>query len=1053
MPAPKSIRSRTSGTIRVPWRNALAIAFASSLLAVGSNAATLTWTGLAGDNKISTAGNWTPSQAPVSGVALVFSGTVGLLPNLGAAGLSVSGLTFSAGSGAFTLTGPGAYAINTGGITDSAASLETIANGISLAGAQTWASTGGNLLFDGATINLGAQTLTLATGTHAITISNAISGTGKLIENGTGALTLTGSSTFSGGVTLSSGTAILGNGAALGSGALTLGGGSINVTNGSQTLANAVSFAANTTFVGSGGNLTLTGTAALTGNRTLTVNAGVVTFANTLSSGTGSYTLTENGSGTLVLDGTNTFGNFTLSSGTVIAANSSALGTATLSLGTGTLASTGGATSFSNAITLAGSPTFSGSNAITLTGTATMSASETVTINNPAVTFNDVISQPGAIAFALTESGTGALILTGSVANTFTGAMTVNSGTLFLDKTAGVNAIGGALTVGNTTSAAGSAIAELQASNQTPAAAAVAVQSSGILNIQSYTDTIGALTMTGGSIIGTGTLNLGGNVTVSATGTATASVSANLNLNGNRTFTINANGVVTAVDLTVSGAIADGSAVSVLTKAGAGTLALNGSNSYSGGTTLSAGGLSLGTSNSAGTGPLSLGTAMLQSSGGSLTLNNAVTLAGNTIFGGTGALVFSGSSTLTASRTLTINNGSVTFSGPIGQSASGFGITESGTGTLEIGGTAANSFTGIVTVNGGSLLLADSAGTAMGGNLVVGSGTAPALAQWLAANQMAATGSVTVNAGGVLDLNGNNQTISGLTVGGGASITMESGTLTLNGNVTHNGTGSTPATIAGTLNLGGATRTFTIGKSTASQDLVITAIILNGGLTKSGAGLMALDATNSYTGNTTINQGTLQLGINNAIGSASAISVSNGATLDMQTYSDTIGALTMTGGSIIGSGTLNLGGNVTVSAAGTATASISPNVTLNGNQTFTVNANGVAGAMDLTISGPIANGATTGILTKAGAGFLALQRVELLQRRNNAERRRALAWHRQLSRPGTALARDGNASIRRREPDVKQRGDAGGKYHFRRHGRFGFHGQFHAHRDPHTYHQ
>jgi len=634
-----------------------------------------------------------------------------------------------------------------------------------------------------------------------------------------------------------------------------------------------------------------------------------------------------------------------------------------------------------------------------------MSASETVTINNPTVIFNDVISQPGAIAFALTESGTGALILTGSVANTFTGAMTVNSGTLFLDKTAGVNAIGGALTVGNTTSAAGSAIAELQASNQTPAAAAVAVQSSGILNIQSYTDTIGALTMTGGSIIGTGTLNLGGNVTVSATGTATVSVSANLNLNGNRTFTINANGVVTAVDLTVSGAIADGSAVSVLTKAGVGTLSLNGSNSYSGGTTLSAGGLSLGTSNSAGTGPLSLGTAMLQSSGGSLTLNNAVTLAGNAIFGGTGALVFSGSSTLTATRTLTINNGSVTFSGPIGQSASGFGITESGTGTLEIGGTAANSFTGIVTVNGGSLLLADSAGTAMGGNLVVGSGTAPALAQWLAANQMAATGSVTVNAGGVLDLNGNNQTISGLTVGGGASITMKSGTLTLNGNVTHNGTGSTSATIAGALNLGGATRTFTIGKSTASQDLVVTATILNGGLTKSGAGLMALDATNSYTGNTTISQGTLQLGTNNAIASASAISITSG-TLDLNSFNETVSSLSGNGAVTLESGTLTLGGTNTsttysgsISGSGELVKNGTGTLSLNGINSYTgptiVNAgnlqwlalNGAAPSSDVTVAAGAkltVNATAESIGSLAGAGNLVLTTGTLAAGGDNA---------------------------------------------------------------------
>jgi hypothetical protein len=38
-------------------------------------ATTLTWTGNAGDGLIATAGNWNPSQSPVSGALLILSGT------------------------------------------------------------------------------------------------------------------------------------------------------------------------------------------------------------------------------------------------------------------------------------------------------------------------------------------------------------------------------------------------------------------------------------------------------------------------------------------------------------------------------------------------------------------------------------------------------------------------------------------------------------------------------------------------------------------------------------------------------------------------------------------------------------------------------------------------------------------------------------------------------------------------------------------------------------------------------------------------------------------
>ena len=82
-----------------------------------------------------------------------------------------------------------------------------------------------------------------------------------------------------------------------------------------------------------------------------------------------------------------------------------------------------------------------------------------------------------------------------------------------------------------------------------------------------------------------------------------------------------------------------------------------------------------------------------------------------------------------------------------------------------------------------------------------------------------------------------------------------------------------------------------------------------GQFTKTGAGVLTLSATNSYTANTAINEGTLALASTGSISNTPQISVANGATLDVSAVS---------GAALLGSQTLS--GNGAIAGAMTALA-------------------------------------------------------------------------------------------------------------------------------------
>ncbi len=639
-------------------------------------------------------------------------------------------------------------------------------------------------------------------------------------------------------------------------------------------------------------------------------------------------------------------------------------GVRTLTLGgSGIVSNSSNVQTFNNsnlAIALGAAATFTSNDTGALSFGSTLSSFNNggflLTLSGTSTNASNLIAEAIAGGGGLTKTGTGTWTLSGT--NTYTG--TTNIGT------AG-GADGGTLRLG--------------ANNVLPGTTVNIY--GGTLDINTRTDTIGALNLGGGAtgttanITGTtGTLTLGGNLTFSATNNANGAViAANLNLgSANRTFTAN-NSTNAATDFTVTGNITGTNRrVTVsgagntefsgnlalgtggVTKTGTGALTLAGNNVYSGQTTLSGGRLNINSATALGTGIFSIGTGTTidNTSGGAVTLtnNNAITLAGNFTFAGTNDLnLGTGNVSMGgANRTITTTGGNLTIGGVINESSGSRRITKAGAGTLTL--TGANTYAGGTTINAGTLSVSSLANGGVASNI----------------GNSASTANRLVLGGGTLQYTGaNGSTNRSFTLSNGTTSTIE---------VTNAGTN------------------LTISGASAST---------SGSLVKTGAGTLTLSGANLHTGSTSVGTagsvsgGTLAYGNNNVL-STGAVNVYAG-TLDLNTRTDTIGALNLGGGAggttatVAGTtGTLTLGGDLAYNAANNPNgATVSANLNLGGaNRTFTVNDSSAA-ATDLTVSGTV--GATnrslivtgagntlisgnittgTGALTKSGAGTLTL---------------------------------------------------------------------------------
>jgi len=498
----------------------------------------------------------------------------------------------------------------------------------------------------------------------------------------------------------------------------------------------------------------------------------------------------------------------------------------------------------------------------------------------------------GSTSNSVTEfGGSGNFRFDGAIVNSGTGVRGLTKsgdGTLTLNAASGYN---GVTTLSLGTIALGA--------NGTLGTNSV-IMSAGTLAVGTSSSTIRDLTVNNGVITGSGTLNSANNFTFA--NTATSTVSANL-----------------------AGAAA-------VTQTGSSRVVLSGSNSFSGGLNL----------NSAGSGvdvtraeALGTGTITAGSTNSKLGLNTITSL---TI---TNAVNTGSSNTATMAFTPGAVGNSMTVTGLI----SGSGLSKvSGGGDLYLNNSG-NTYTGGTEVGTGRIYVgSDGALGATTGAVNFGTTTNSVLAITSDVS-FNASRNFTMSAAGYtanIDTGANNVTINGVIapisgVTGGLLAKLGTGSLTLGGNNTYSGgtTVSGGTLIGTTASLQGAianNAAVTFNQSTTGS--YTNVMSGTGTLSKTNTGTVTLTRTNSYSGATTVSQGTLLVDSTGSIASSSLATV-NGGLLNVN---GTAGAVTVNnGGSLGGSGrvgalNLNSGGILTPgNSPGMLTAN---SATVLGNSTY-----------------------------------------------------------------------------------------------------------------------
>jgi autotransporter-associated beta strand protein len=733
------------------------------------------------------------------------------------------------------------------------------------------------LIGSGGTLQLPAGADGLIHAVADATVGAQLSGAGQLTKTGAGTLTLAGNNTYAGGTLVSEGTLRIGDGGSTGS-----------VT----------------------GLITNNAEVVFNRSNTLSLNGSII----------GSGHVTKLGPGTLS-------GSFFHTGGTTVSE-----GILRIGLGLGNSEFAGNVTN----------------NAAVHIGTGGISHS----------LYSGAMSGSGSFIKPAESNST--LVFTGT--NTYSGGTRIISGTLQLGDGGSTGSITGDVVVDS------NGVLAFNRSNNMVLAGAIS--GAGRLNKlgDGVTTLSGANTYTGGTTISAGTLSVGDGGT---SGSITGNVTNNAVLAFNRSDAITYAGVI--------------SGAGSVKKMGAGTLSLTGANTYSGGTTVQQGTLSIGSVISTGyianNATVTFSHATGQGFSGTIAGTGNVVKLGAGRFTLTGALTHSGGTTVSAgilqvgSSNATghlggnvVNNSAVEFARPgdlvtYAGNMSGTGLLlKSGAGG-QLALTGANTYTGGTSVTSGTLQIGDG-GTSgsIAGSVNASSGAVLAFHR---SDPFTFPGNIS-GGGSIRKLGGNTLTLTGATTVTGGT-TIFDGTLAI-------GDGTTAGSITGNI-INNAALTFN-----QPADSTFTGIISGpGSLAKAGPGMLRLTGANTLTGGTTVSAGTLSIGAGGSIGSLTGSIVNNAAVVfDRSNSTNNVFAGNMTGSGAVtkqGTGVLTLTGRLlhtggtTVSAGtlsiGNTTApggSVEGDIFNNANVTFS--------RPDNTTYGHVISG--TGSVLKSGTGTLTL---------------------------------------------------------------------------------
>ncbi len=814
--------------------------------------------------------------------------------------------------------------LNTGGDFDNAisGSGQVVKSGdetLTLSGSNTY--TGGTIISGGTLVATNVEALGTGDVTDNATLElntggdfdNAIGGTGSVVKSGDKTLTLSGANSYTGGTTISGGTLVASNVEALGSGDVTdnatlelntggdfannIGGTGSVVKSGDKTLtlSGTNSYTGGTTISGGtlvANNVEALGTGDVTNNATLELNTGG-DFDNAIS---GSGQVVKSGDKTLTLSGANSYsGATTISGGTLIATHVNALGTGAIDNRASLLLDASGQFTVTDLTTESGGNTEIGAGSTLQATTLTQKSDSTLTINLNGNTVDPVIHAASQVSLAgtlditgvgdvldsdpastddldtftliasdktiagdfekLTVAGMDAdladfITVDGRIDDTGKQYELTTALTWYADRDDAVTDAHGTF---NLTNADGSfavnTVLENVDATLDPASAtgwdgtSLIKQGAGTLILNAENTYTGGTTISGGTLVATN---------VDALGSGDVTDDATLELNTGGTF-----------DNAIGGS---GNVV----KSGADTLTLSGSNSYTGGTTISGGTLVASNVEALGTGDVTNNATLELNTGGDF-INN---------IGGTGRVEKSGDDTLTLSGTNSYTGGTTISGGTLvatNVEALGSGdVTDDATLELNTGGTFDNAISGSgQVVKSGDKMLTLSGANSYSGGTLISDGT-------LVASNVEAlgTGDVTNNATLALNTGGdftNNISGSGQVVKSGDDTLTLSGANSYTGGTTISG-GTLVATNVDALGTGDVTDNATLELNTGGT--FDNAISGSGQVVKSGDDTLTLSGANSYTGGTLISGGTLVATSVEALGSGD---VTDNAVLELNT--------------------------------------------------------------------------------------------------------------------------------------------------------------------------